>query len=383
MTKEAAMEEYMFSQGKAMRCGYTTGSCAAAAAKAAAVMVLGRQRLDQVILHTPRGMDLSLRPEDVRFGPQSVSCAIRKDSGDDPDITDGMLVYAEVVLKEKSGVELLGGSGVGTVTKAGLSCPVGGPAINPVPRAMITKALQEAAAAYDYGGGFTVTISLPKGEELAKKTFNPRLGITGGLSILGTTGIVEPMSDQAIVATMQVEMRSRKAEGCRDLLAVFGNYGQDFCRDALHMDISKAVTCSNFVGDLLDYAVYCGFSSLLLIGHSGKLIKLAQGVMNTHSKYADARMEALALWAIFSGAGETLGKQVYESPTTDEALRILREGGWERKVLPHIMEKIDFYMEHRVHGALQTGAIMFSNTYGVLGMTKNAAALLEKQQVCK
>jgi cobalt-precorrin-5B (C1)-methyltransferase len=306
------MDEVMFSQGQALRCGYTTGSCAAAASKAAAEMLLTGKRVDNVSLLTPKGITLNLEPEDVLLTPAKVSCAIRKDSGDDPDDTNGILVYATVE-KTASGLELVGGEGVGRVTKPGLACAVGGPAINPTPRRMITEEVTKIKERHAYAGGLKVTISIPRGAEIAPKTFNPRLGVVGGLSVLGTSGIVEPMSDQALIQTMYAEMNSRKANGRENLLVFFGNYGQDFSRDVLHLNIDEAVTCSNFVGDLLDYAVYKGFKTLLLIGHSGKLVKVAQGVMNTHSKYADCRTEFMALSALFHGADRQVVGEIYQS----------------------------------------------------------------------
>ena len=372
------MDEVMFSQGQALRCGYTTGSCAAAS-KAAAEMLLTGKRVDNVSLLTPKGITLNLEPEDVLLTPAKVSCAIRKDSGDDPDDTNGILVYATVE-KTASGLELVGGEGVGRVTKPGLACAVGGPAINPTPRRMITEEVTKIKERHAYAGGLKVTISIPRGTEIAPKTFNPRLGVVGGLSVLGTSGIVEPMSDQALIQTMYAEMNSRKANGRENLLVFFGNYGQDFSRDVLHLNIDEAVTCSNFVGDLLDYAVYKGFKTLLLIGHSGKLVKVAQGVMNTHSKYADCRTEFMALSALFHGADRQVVGEIYQSLTTDEVTKILQREKLLEPVMADVAAKIDYYMQQRVHGKLKTAALLFSNVYGVLGKTKDAEALIALQQ---
>ena len=373
------MEQYEFSYGKKLRCGYTTGSCATAAAKAASTMLLKGERVDVIRIDTPKGIVLDLEPLEVDLSDEYVSCAIRKDSGDDPDATNGVWVYAKVEKIIEPIVEICGGVGVGQVTKPGLSCAVGGPAINPTPRKMITRELKNVMKASNYAGGLRVTISIPAGVEIAKKTFNPRLGIVGGLSVLGTSGIVEPMSEKALVETIRVEMNAQKARGNKNLLVFFGNYGEDFTRDVLGLDISNRVTCSNFVGELLDYAVYCGFETLLLIGHTGKLVKLAQGVMNTHSKYADSRTELLALQAMFNGASVDVGQEIYKCLTTDEATKILQREGIFEPVMEAVAEKIDFYMQHRVHGKIKTGALMFSNAYGVLGKTKFADELIELQ----
>jgi len=397
------MEQYVVSQGKLMRNGYTTGSCAAAAARAAACMLLGQKRVGTVKIHTPKGIDLDLEVLDACVTPRYALCAVRKDSGDDPDDTNGVLVYAAVarsmddipkdlaIMQDiKPSVEELdprvriwGGAGIGKVTKPGLAPKVGGPAINPVPRRMITENVLEALSKAGSEESLDVVVSIPEGVDIAPLTFNPRLGIEGGISVLGTSGIVEPMSDNALIETMYAEMDSRKANGDEDLLVFFGNYGTDFARDELGLDISKAVTCSNFVGELLDYAVIKGFKTLLLIGHSGKLIKLAQGVMNTHSRYADCRSEFLALQALFCGASLETGKKIYGCLTTDEMTKILKSEGLFDAVMDRAVEKIDYYMQKRVHGRLRTGAMLFSNVYGILGKTREADLLLElhKKQI--
>lgn len=371
------MEEYQFSQGKNLRCGYTTGSCATAAAKAAATMLLTGERVAAVRIDTPKGVVLELEPLEVELAEQYVSCAIRKDSGDDPDDTNGVLVFAKVEKVAEPGVHIEGGVGVGRVTKPGLACAVGGPAINPTPRRMITAEVGSVMEQAGYSEGLLVTISIPEGVEIAKKTFNPRLGIIGGLSVLGTSGIVEPMSEKALIETMYVEMRAQKARGNKNLLVFFGNYGEDFTRDVMQLDLEGAVTCSNFVGELLDYAVFLGFETLLLIGHSGKLVKLAQGVMNTHSKYADCRTELFALEAMFHGASIEVGQEIYHCLTTDEVTKILKREQIFEPVMDKVTEKIDFYMQHRVHGKIKTAAFMFSNVYGILGKTKAADELIQ------
>ena len=370
------MEKYRVFEGKKLRYGYTTGTCAAAAAKAAAEMLFSKQRVDYVMIDTPKGISLNLEVEDVTINEGGVSCAIRKDAGDDPDDTNGILIYATVSKRSEEGTELLGGVGVGKVTMPGLACHVGFPAINPVPRKMILDAVADVARYNCYEGGFKITISIPEGVEIAKKTFNPRLGIVGGLSVLGTSGIVEPMSEKALVDTIYVEMDVQKSKGNENLVVFFGNYGQDFAKNTLKLSIGDAVTCSNFVGEVLDYAVFKGFKSVLLIGHSGKLVKLSQGVMNTHSKYADCRTDALALYAMFEGAPKDIGLEIASALTTDEAVKILKREQLDEAVLHRINERIDYYMQQRVHGKIKTAALMFSNAHGVLGKTSSAEELI-------
>ena len=247
---------------------------------------------------------------------------------------------------------------------------------------MITSELTKVMEEVNYTGGLQVTIFIPEGVEIAKKTFNPRLGIVGGLSVLGTSGIVEPMSERALIETIHVEVKAQKARGNKNLLVFFGNYGEDYTRDVLKLDISDRVTCSNYVGELLDYAVFCGFETLLIIGHAGKLVKLAQGVMNTHSKYADCRTEVMALQAMLHGASKEVGQEIYDCLTTDEVTKILKREGLFEPVMQEVAKKIDFYMQHRVHGKIKTGALMFSHVHGILGKTEFADELIELHK-CK
>ena len=289
--------------GKKLRLGYTTGSCAAAAAKAAAWMLLSGRRKETIRLLTPKGMELTLAVEDIHLSPSSVRCAIRKDSGDDPDITRGTLIYAEVRKTEIAGIVIDGGQGVGRVTKPGLDQPVGAAAINSVPRRMIRENVEEVCGLLGYTGGLLVVISVPEGETLAKKTFNPRLGIEGGISILGTTGIVEPMSEQALVDTIHVELRQRRESGADYVLLAPGNYGADYIKGTMGIDPATAVMTSNFIGDALEMCRELGFRGALLIGHIGKLVKLAGGMWNTHSRYGDCRIPVKVVLDLACGTG--------------------------------------------------------------------------------
>ena len=376
------MEEYIVKDGKKLRLGYTTGSCAAAAAKAAAVMLLTGRRLETVALLTPKGIRLELEVREVETGPGYVSCAIAKDAGDDPDVTDGALIFARVSRREEPGIVIDGGSGVGRVTKPGLDQPVGAAAINSVPRRMIRENLEEVCALADWSGGLEAVISVPEGERLAKKTFNPRLGIAGGISILGTTGIVEPMSDGALVGTIRAELSQRRAAGDRYVLLTPGNYGSEFIRDGLGLDPALAVQTSNFIGDALDLCRELGFSGALLVGHVGKLVKLAGGMLNTHSRWGDCRMEILAAHAGAAGAPpERLGA-LLECAACDDALRILREAGVYRETLERLTRRAAFHLSARAGEDLEVGTVLFSKVYGILGRTENAEALLNCIRSC-
>ena len=363
---------------KKMRTGYTTGSCAAAAAKAAVCMLLSGEVIQQVRLMTPKGVELDLEVEQIERRQHGVRCAVRKDSGDDPDVTNGIYVYAEVRKEPEPGIYLDGGEGIGRITKKGLEQPVGAAAINRVPRQMILEAVKEQSIRYGYQGGLSVIISAPEGKKLAAKTFNPRLGIENGISILGTSGIVEPMSEKALTDTIFLEMKMLKENGIDRCGVVPGNYGRDFLAEQLGVDTDQAVKCSNYIGETIDAAVNLEMRSLLLIGHIGKLIKVAAGVMNTHSRQADCRMEVLAAYAAAEGASAECVQAILSCITTTEALELLKEKGILSGVMERVMERIDFHLRHRAGGSLQVEAIVFSTEDGILGKTKRAEALLKK-----
>ena len=363
-----------------LRYGWTTGSCAAAAAKAAAQMLFSGEEIRQVRLMTPKGIELYLDVEDVTRLPDRVECAVRKYSGDDPDVTDGLLIYAKVEKgdEESSGLRVIldGGIGVGRVTKPGLEQQIGQAAINKVPRRMITEEVERICRACGYCGEMKVTISIPDGEETAKKTFNPRLGIVGGLSVLGTSGIVEPMSEKALTDTIYLEMKMLRESGYSCCYAVPGNYGMDFLTDQLGINPDLAVKCSNYVGDTIDDAKLLGMKGLLLIGHVGKFIKLAAGVMNTHSRTADCRMEVFASHAAMAGADAAVVKEIMACLNTTEAVKILKDRGLLQDIMKTVMERITFYLRQRAGGELETGAVVFSGEEGILGQTENAERLL-------
>lgn len=371
------MEEYIIKGGKKLRLGYTTGSCAAAASKAAAWMLLTGKRKEKIQIDTPKGITLDLDVLQISMDDTIVSCAIEKDGGDDPDVTKGSLVFAQVTRTETPGIIIDGGQGVGRVTKRGLDQPVGAAAINSVPRQMIRENLEEVCRLTDYHGGLSVVISVPDGEQLAKKTFNPRLGIVGGISILGTTGIVEPMSEQALVDTIRVELRQRKANGAEYVLLTPGNYGSDYIQKEIGIDPKTAVLTSNFIGESLDICKELGFRGALLIGHIGKLVKIAGGMLNTHSKYGDCRMDIMAAHAGAAGLSAPQIAEMLDCATCDDAIRILKENGLCAQTLERISNRISFIIDHRVAGEMNTGAILFSKEYGFLTETKNARSLLK------
>ena len=386
MEYKNGLEDYFVIRSqKKMRYGYTTGSCAAAACKGAAEILLGRKKISAVKLMTPKGIPLTLQLQDIQIGEEMVSCAVQKDAGDDPDTTNRLLIYASVKKTDGSdadgpAITVEGGDGVGRVTRPGLAQKVGEAAINPVPREMIQKAAREICGKYGYEGGLSVVISVPGGEETAKKTFNPRLGIQGGISILGTTGIVEPMSEKALIESIRVEMKQHLAMGEEYLLMTPGNYGEQYLKEHMQLPFQKNIKCSNYVGETIDMAVDMGVKGVLFISHIGKFVKVAAGIMNTHSHSADARMEVLTANALRAGAGLSCARKILECTTTDDALGVLESEKILEKTMEQITNRIQFYLDHRSYEQILLGAVIFSQTYGYLGQTPNAAELIKRLQ---
>lgn len=377
MKKVKKLDEYIIKSGKKLRLGYTTGSCATASAKAAAMMLMEDKVIENLKLILPGGKEFWLDIEDISREENSVTCCVVKDAGDDPDATDGIKIYAKVK-KIPDGMDIDGGLGVGRVTKAGLALEIGEAAINPIPRKMLEAALKEVSLTYNYKGGFKAEIFVPLGEEVSKNTFNPRLGIMGGISILGTTGIVEPMSKDALVETIKLEIDSRKKAEDNVLFVAPGNYGLDFAKENFDLNIDWAVKCSNYIGEALDYALYIGFEKILLIGHVGKIAKIAAGVMDTHSKTADCRNEVFLSHASLCGANlETLQK-IMEANTTDEIHTILTKGQVAKEVYASILKKIIFHLNYRTKNKIQIELVVFSNKNGLLMKTDEVEKFIDE-----
>lgn len=368
--------------GQALRRGWTTGTCAAAAAEAAALLLLTGRAPVELRLETPGGLTFTLPVEQPHIDGDAAVCTVRKDAGDDPDITNGVGISA-TVCRAEPGVAIDGGAGVGRVTRPGLAMPVGAAAINPGPRAQITAALGRAARACGYTGGFSVIISAENGEELARQTYNEHLGVVGGLSILGTSGIVEPMSEKALVDTILLELDSLYAGGQRTAFLCPGNYGADFARDTLGLDLEKAVKCSNFIGEALDHAVFRGFDDILLVGHAGKLVKLAAGVMNTHSSVADGRQEIFTAHAALCGAGRDTLEGLMQSISVDACIELLDRENLREPVLARIESEIEKRLALRLRGRGHVEFILFTAKYGILAQSPGAMALCERLRESK
>ena len=375
-------EHYIRSGQRLLRCGYTTGTCAALAAAGAARLLLTDTAPETVALRTPKGIVVEVAPLFCRTVAEGAECAIEKDGGDDVDVTTGLPVTATVTLLPGTPeVRITGGAGVGRVTKPGLDQPVGQAAINHVPRQMITEALRREAEAACYPGGFAVTISIPGGEEVARRTFNPHIGVEGGLSVLGTSGIVEPMSQQAILDTIQLEMNQAalRANDHRQLILAPGNYGLDYLHEKMPaLKNIPVVKTSNFIGDTMDMAAASHFEEVVLVGHIGKLVKLAGGVMNTHSRTADCRTELLCAHAALCGASRDVCAALMNAATTDACMEILDEAEMREPVLSSLLDAIQLHLDRRAAGAFRVGAVLFSNQYGPLGQTRTAKELLDE-----
>lgn len=372
-------------EDKELRSGYTTGTCAAAAAFAAVRLLCSGFRETSVEVLTPGGQTLAIpvAGSGLLEGKWAL-CSVKKDAGDDPDVTNGALVYARASFTGERppampcygsdmhpGLYLTGGEGVGIVTRKGLSCPVGYHAINPVPRTMIFEAADGARQLSGQADrGLLIEISIPEGTELAAKTFNPNLGITGGISVLGTTGIVNPMSEAALIETIRLDIRVRAAGGRKILAVAPGNYGERFVREELGLDMSSFVKCSNFVGDTFGMMKEEKIEKALLAGHLGKMIKVAGGVMNTHSKYGDRRMEILTECALEAGMLKERAGRLYGMNTTDEAAAYLDEEKWLWPVMEVVAGRIKKNLENRYR--VDTEVVLFNGTHGILATTSGA-----------
>lgn len=390
------MEQYAVKNQKALRRGITTGTCAAAAARAAAELLLLGIRKEMISVLTPKGISVSVPVQLSLESDRKCEYMVVKDSGDDPDVTNHAQIYVSVELLSETeesprdvfrddrvkGLFLNGGHGIGKVTKEGLEQKPGLPAINAVPRSMIFGTVREVMSLAECGKRVLITVRVPNGEELAERTFNPKLGIVGGISILGTSGIIEPMSEKAIVDTIETQIRQLKALGADKLLVTPGNYGQDYAARRLGLDLAQSIKCSNYVGDTLDLAAAYGMRSFLLIGNVGKLVKLAAGIMNTHSRTADARCEIFAVHAVLCGGEGWMARKIMDCINTEEILGLLEQWELKDEVIMSLCTKITEHFNHRIGPSMRAGAILFSEKYGLLGMTEEAERLLvEYRQV--
>ncbi|MBZ4645478.1 MAG: cobalamin biosynthesis protein CbiD [Clostridia bacterium] len=372
-------QPYAIVNGKKMRRGFTTGSCAAAASKAATMMLIENRDIHSIEIDTPRGWRITLPIQQIERSSNAVKCCVVKDGGDDPDATHGIHIYASARLIDKEGIVIRAGEGIGTVTRPGLQVEVGQPAVNPVPRQMILK---EVGEVLPKGKGVEITLSIPEGVEVAKKTFNPRLGISGGISILGTSGIVEPMSEEAWRESLALELSMLAAAGHKNVVLVPGNYGEQLAIKSLHIHKDIIVRTSNFIGYMLEKCVEYGFEKVLLIGHLGKLVKVAAGIFYTHSHMADARAEIMTAYAAAQGADWDTVKELLNSNTTEEAVQLLEQAGITG-IYGMIARRVGERCRQKSGCKLQVGTVIFTLEKGILAMDDTAKSILQELKQCE
>lgn len=367
---------FTFVGGKKLRNGITTGTCVSVATKAALVCLSTGEPQKEVMITLPIGKKIWVPVHHTKTEVDEVTCLVRKDAGDDPDITDGILLGATVKKVDKSGYLIKGGVGVGRVTKSGLPAPVGEPAINPVPMQMISSICEEFIGELK---GFEVTIFVPEGEQIGKRTLNPKLGILGGISILGTTGIVKPMSEEAFKESLRVELEMYVSRGHKKIVLVPGNYGDDFCKVLYGKDIKwPIIKVSNFFGYMLDQCERLGVEEILLIGDLGKMIKLSGGIFHTHSRVADCRMELMTAYGALCGADISLLEKIMEAPTTVGVIEILEDA--KDFPLQRFYDMITQRVNQRVtcycHDQVKVTTILFSREKGELARVKDLPSVL-------
>lgn len=363
--------EKVIKKGRTLEKGYTTGTCAQAAAKAAALYLFTGIKKDFVEVNIPAGKLLKIKIKSLEKYDDYAECSVIKESGDDPDVTNGIEIKA-AVYKGYDELIIDGGKGIGRVTKQGLKVPVGEAAINPVPRKMIAYEMEKICLDFGYDKSFKVIISADEGIETAKKTFNEKLGIIGGISILGTTGIVEPMSEKALIDTIYLEIDSQIEQGRKNILLTPGNYGRNAALEKFGIDIEKGIKISNYIGDTLDYLLYKQPERILIIGHAGKLSKVAGGIMNTHSSYADCRHEIFASYAALCGADKKVIEEIFNAVSTDEIDYILMQYNLHEKVWNIIISRIMENINRRLQNKIKCEVMVFTNKENTWKYSSNA-----------
>lgn len=378
------MEEYVYIDGKKYKRGYTTGSCAAAASKASVYMLLTKEKIYDINIDTPKGIPLTLSVRNIEISDDYAICSIEKDGGDDIDATHKMNIFAKAELIDNLDDEeilVTGGKGIGLVTKKGLSVEVGKHAINPIPMKMIKSevknVIREKEDFTENNKSIKITIFAPEGEEIAKKTFNPRLGIVGGISILGTTGIVEPMSEEGWKKSLSIELEMKRAQGLDKIILVPGNHGEEFIREHLKIDIHNCVRMSNFVGYMLNEAKRLGFKKILMAGHIGKFIKISAGIFQTHSKVCDARNEIMIANLALLGADLDFLNKINECVTTEGAVEIIDDSKY-KDIYNILCDKCRNRVEQYLNeDDIEVGIYMFRMDKSLLGKSANADLIME------
>jgi cobalt-precorrin-5B (C1)-methyltransferase len=350
-----------------LKYGITTGACAAAAAKAALIALL-TDPVERVVIPTPIGIRIEIPvKESKRLSDDAAIATVVKDAGDDIDTTDKIEISATVWLTNNGEVTLKSGEGIGKVTKPGLAVPVGESAINPMPRKMIFEAVNEALPR---GKGAKVVIAIPGGENVAKKTLNAKLGVVGGISVLGTTGVVKPLSMEACRRSLVPQIDVAIAKGYTQIFMVPGNIGEKITKQLFKAPDEAIIQTGDFMGYMLDKAVEKGVKEIILLGHPGKLVKLAAGIFNTHHEMGDARAEVIAAYAGAVGANAETIKLILKSNTTEEAAALLKQANLSRATFNGIAEKVKSRVVERIKEKAKVSVIIVSLDAAVLGMDK-------------
>ena len=335
------IDEFNIKNGHTQRYGFTTGTTATAAAIGAAYMYLNDKR-DIVDVELPAGITLTIPLEFVNKEKNLFTCGVKKNAGDDPDVTDGILISTKLeFIKKENGLEFnfFAGEGVGVFTKDGLALPKGEAAINPVPRQMMIDNLSVILKEHGFSGIVNITVIVENGVEIAKKTFNERLGIIGGISILGTSGLVLPMSKTALLETIEADIKFRlKNSENKTVYMAPGNIGARFLEQNFGIESKTVAIISNFIGESIDYAISNDAKEIVLCGDLGKLIKLSGGIMNTHSNDSDSRLELLASAVLKHAIKNNIDfkslkyviSNIFEQKTTTGAINIIKEKKLEK-----------------------------------------------------
>lgn len=364
------MDEYLYFRGKKLRYGYTTGSSATAATKAALMYLLDDSKHDipEVTIKLPSGNSLTISVNSLEKKENSILASVIKDGGDDPDVTHGLEIYSKVSLRNDSKINIFGGIGVGKVTKKGLPVAPGNSAINPVPLKMIRETVEEMLPE---GLGADVEIFVPKGEETAKKTLNAKLGIIGGISILGTTGIVKPMSEESWKASLAIELKmALENAGNGEAIFLFGNRGKQYLSDNFEDNTSQAIVISNFVGYMFDRACEFEAKKIYFIGELGKFVKVAGGIFHTHSRVSDAKMEILTANALLVGESTENMKKIMASNTTEEATKYIEKTEVYNLLAEKAKQKCEEYCR-RNGWELEVETLIISAEKEVLGNSRH------------
>lgn len=351
--------------------GYTTGSSAAAACKIAVKTLFTGVKSDFIEIDTPKGTRLKIKAHYNSIGQNEVNSYVFKNRSEDPDVTKGVKVCAKAIIYSDPGIYIKSGEGIGVVTKGGLSVPIGKPAINPVPMSMIIKEIEKVLPE---DAGVEVTLSVPEGLELSKRTFNSKLGIIGGISILGTTGLVEPMSQDAFRESLKLEMSVCITSGDKSALSfIFGNFGKNYLLDN-NVNDRVIIKTSNFIGFMIKTAAEMGIKKILLAGHAGKMVKVAYNMENTHSEFGDNRMESIV--ESCKDLPNDLKENVLKSNTTDEAIEVLKGNNKDQQVFEDIADRCKKNCESWVNNMVKVECIIFTNIYGTIASTPDAEKLL-------